>query len=569
MAVLKKVVPSDRTKYYPDEYDYLSSFGDTLGQLVAPGGGQDYAKMALIGQRGALANKYLSETEGQALKNKLTGYKIDAVDLGRNDPKFKDSPFMQSIFANVKNSHDMAQAMEIYELLKGKKEQQAQTTLAGNMMLDIGGRPPGPSEIALNVADEMEADEIPLPEEVPWSTDDKLGAFAFLSGKAPEAGSTFTEEDQLNLRASQPTHTATDLARALMIEKTTPGKVNLLEKQANVQTEKAGAIKDESSLNQELLKRKITSEESRNWLLTSQAMLENEKRLGVENKTLQEKVLGAERLNLLKSKTSLNWAEVDKVTSQIANGEYESALKGLETLAKIATEEGELSKVKQEVELVKQNILNLKATAEQQKNESAIRVKKDQAKVDLTRTEETQVQVEIASDAEESDAKVDLLRQQGETELQKTLLGESKDQGQRIKNYNLLKSGASEPGKIKTSTTSKKTSSGTGDIYADELAKNSAKYAKPIVVTVNPGDPDPWGWGDAIPAEEYTLQPTDARRLVDAVKAGFGGNPPGEVSAFSYLSSIAKTPKAAVHLMHHMFNWTDDKRDKYLESLEE
>ena len=569
MAVLKKVVPSDRTKYYPDEHDYVASFGDSLSRLVAPGGGQDYAKMALIGQRGALANKYLSETEGQALKNKLTGYKIDAVDLGRNDPKFKDSPFMQSIFANVKNSHDMAQAMEIYELLKGKKEQQAQTTLAGNMMLDIGGRPPGPSEIALNVADEMEADEIPLPEEVPWSTDDKLGAFAFLSGKAPEAGSTFTEEDQLNLRASQPTHTATDLARALMIEKTTPGKVNLLEKQANVQTEKAGAIKDESSLNQELLKRKITSEESRNWLLTSQAMLENEKRLGVENKTLQEKVLGAERLNLLKSKTSLNWAEVDKVTSQIANGEYESALKGLETLAKIATEEGELSKVKQEVELVKQNILNLKATAEQQKNESAIRVKKDQAKVDLTRTEETQVQVETASDAEESDAKVDLLHQERETEIQKTLLGERKDQEQGIKNYNLLKSGASEPGKIKTSTTSKKTGSGTGDIYADELAKNSAKYAKPIVVTVNPGDPDPWGWGDAIPAEEYTLQPTDARRLVDAVKAGFGGNPPGEVSAFSYLSSIAKTPKAAVHLMHHMFNWTDDKRDKYLESLEE
>ena len=569
MAVLKKVVPSDRTKYYPDEHDYVASFGDSLRRLVAPGGGQDYAKMALIGQRGALANKYLSETEGQALKNKLTGYKIDAVDLGRNDPKFKDSPFMQSIFANVKNSHDMAQAMEIYELLKGKKEQQAQTTLAGNMMLDIGGRPPGPSEIALNVADEMEADEIPLPEEVPWSTDDKLGAFAFLSGKAPEAGSTFTEEDQLNLRASQPTHTATDLARALMIEKTTPGKVNLLEKQANVQTEKAGAIKDESSLNQELLKRKITSEESRNWLLTSQAMLENEKRLGVENKTLQEKVLGAERLNLLKSKTSLNWAEVDKVTSQIANGEYESALKGLETLAKIATEEGELSKVKQEVELVKQNILNLKATAEQQKNESAIRVKKDQAKVDLTRTEETQVQVETASDAEESDAKVDLLHQERETEIQKTLLGERKDQEQGIKNYNLLKSGASEPAKIKTSTTSKKTSSGTGDIYADELAKNSAKYAKPIVVTVNPGDPDPWGWGDAIPAEEYTLQPTDARRLVDAVKAGFGGNPPGEVSAFSYLSSIAKTPKAAVHLMHHMFNWTDDKRDKYLESLEE
>ena len=36
MTSLKRVVPADKTKYYPDEYDYLSSFGDTLGQLVAP-----------------------------------------------------------------------------------------------------------------------------------------------------------------------------------------------------------------------------------------------------------------------------------------------------------------------------------------------------------------------------------------------------------------------------------------------------------------------------------------------------------------------------------------------------
>ena len=118
MTSLKRVVPADKTKYYPDEYDYLSSFGDTLGQLVAPGGGQDYAKMALIGQRGALANKYLSETEGQALKNKLTGHRVSAIDQGLLNEEMKSNPLWYSMLANTKDAKGLMEAHKINELLR-------------------------------------------------------------------------------------------------------------------------------------------------------------------------------------------------------------------------------------------------------------------------------------------------------------------------------------------------------------------------------------------------------------------------------------------------------------------
>ena len=93
MAVLKKVVPSDRTKYYPDEHDYVASFGDSLSRLVAPGGGQDYAKMALIGQRGALANKYATEAAGQGITNQQLQLGLDATQGAMNDPTLSSSMF--------------------------------------------------------------------------------------------------------------------------------------------------------------------------------------------------------------------------------------------------------------------------------------------------------------------------------------------------------------------------------------------------------------------------------------------------------------------------------------------
>ena len=589
MTKLKRVVPAGN-KYYPDEFDYVSSYGDTLGQLVAPET-TDYGKRALMAQRIGAAKHNYAQAAHEDLKSKLTGYKIDAVDLGRNDPKFKDSPFMQSIFANVKNSHDMAQAMEIYELLKGKKEQQAQTTLAGNMMLDIGGRPPGPSEIALNVADEMEAGEIPLPEEVPWSMNDKLGAFAFLSGKAPGAGSTFTEEDQLNLRASQPQHTATDLARALMIEKTTPGKVNLLEKQGGVQdatTSKIGAeqkqIETMTPLQAALLRGKTSVQLANVEKIIQGMALDEAESMQTQQKLINEgnlaearknkvnvemnsnRKIAAQKLLELKASTALEWAGVEKVISDIGNNDMISAMKSLLILEQTNTEKLQGDVEKQQIERIKVLINNLKAHGKQQQNESDTRV-------DKTKAQTTQVQVETASDAEESDAKVNLLAQQEQTQIQKTKLEESKDQGQRIENYNLLQSGAKEPGKIKPGTTSKTTSTSKTtdttdkpDHYDKELAKASAKYVEPLVITLNPGDPDPPGleiFGNMpIPKEEITLQPTDVRRTVAAHQNG------GQSGAEKYLASIGTSPKDAIHFMHRLFNWTDEKRDQYLESLE-
>ena len=572
MTSLKRVVPADKTKYYPDEYDYLSSFGDTLGQLVAPGGGQDYAKMALIGQRGALANKYLSETEGQALKNKLTGHRVSAIDQGLLNEEMKSNPLWYSMLANTKDAKGLMEAHKINELLRGDKDLQAELikqartkTHAGDVL--TGGRPPTELELAMNVADEMEGDIIDLPDEVPYSDKEREGAMLYLHGK--------------------PGTTLTDTARAMQIDKTTPGKVSLLEREGGVHDAKTSKIEAEQKqietmtpLQAALLRGKtsvqlanvekiiqgIAFDEAES--MQTQQKLINEGNLAEARKNKvnvemnSNKKIAAQKLLELKASTALEWAGVEKVISDIGNNDMISAMKSLLILEQTNTEKLQGDVEKQQIERIKEVINNLKAHGKQQQNESDTRVEKGQAQI-------TDIQVKTADDSRKTQSEIDLLGQKQETEIQKTLLGERKDQEQGIKNYNLLKSGASEPAKIKTSTTSKKTGSGTGDIYADELAKNSAKYAKPIVVTVNPGDPDPWGWGDAIPAEEYTLQPTDARRLVDAVKAGFGGNPPGEVSAFSYLSSIAKTPKAAVHLMHHMFNWTDDKRDKYLESLEE
>ena len=217
-------------KIFKTRRDHVNSIGSNIADLMLPN--RNYADSALIAQRGTAARHNAAQAAIQELKKQEMDYALgNAGDLG----------ILERL--GITNPSDMLTAAKAQTELASRPdilEQLGQKTLAGNMMLNVGGRPPGPREIALNVADEMEADERQLPEEVPWSMNDKLGAFAFLSNKAPGAGATFTEEDQLNLRASQPTHTATDLARALMIEKTTPGKVNLLEKQAGVQEAEIG-----------------------------------------------------------------------------------------------------------------------------------------------------------------------------------------------------------------------------------------------------------------------------------------------------------------------------------------
>ena len=78
---------------YKTKADYIDSISGGLGHLMFPGGGQDYSKMALIGQRGALANKYATEAAGQGITNQQLQLGLDATQGAMNDPTLSSSMF--------------------------------------------------------------------------------------------------------------------------------------------------------------------------------------------------------------------------------------------------------------------------------------------------------------------------------------------------------------------------------------------------------------------------------------------------------------------------------------------
>ena len=78
---------------YKTKADYIDSISGGLGHLMFPGGGQDYSKMALIGQRGALANKYATEAAGQGITNQQLQLGLDATQGAMNDPTLSKSMF--------------------------------------------------------------------------------------------------------------------------------------------------------------------------------------------------------------------------------------------------------------------------------------------------------------------------------------------------------------------------------------------------------------------------------------------------------------------------------------------
>ena len=65
-------------KIFKTRRDHVNSIGSNIADLMLPN--RNYADSALIGQRGALANKYSTEAAGQALENKLTGHKVSAIE---------------------------------------------------------------------------------------------------------------------------------------------------------------------------------------------------------------------------------------------------------------------------------------------------------------------------------------------------------------------------------------------------------------------------------------------------------------------------------------------------------
>ena len=542
-------------KIFKTRRDHVNSIGRNIADLMLPN--RNYADSALIGQRGALANKYLSETEGQALENELTGHKLSAIEQALLDPEFKNlGIFGYSSLANPANAETLMKAGTEAALRGDEVEQAGLKTLAQKMLLGIGGRPPGPSEIELNVADEMEADERQLPEEVPWSMTDKLGAFAFLSNKAPGAGATFTEEDQLNLRASTPQYTLADIALGKQRDALTPHLIK--EVQAKSQPHLALA-EQRRALTPHLVGKTVAEASEINakvdrilhgMELAEAESMQTQQKLINEGKLAEAKIakvnadiaidrrVATETILKLQAAKALNWAGVDKLISDIANNDMISAVKTLKIVEETNTEKLKGQHEQAEINRIGHLINNIKAHGKQQQNESDTRVDKTKAQI-------TDILVKTTDDSRKTQSEIDLLGQQEQTQIQKTKLEESKDQGQRIENYNLLKSGASEPAKIKTGASSK-----SGDKLADSMGVSSGKYAQPLTVT----DPDNSDM-------KYTLQPTMRIRLAEAV------NNKGEIGGFQYLKSIGKTPKEQVLFMASQFGWSEDKIEDFLDSL--
>ena len=194
-------------------------------------------------------------------------------------------------------------------------------------------------------------------------------------------------------------------------------------------------------------------------------------------------------------------------------------------------------------------------------NKINLEAKLVEAKSEKVQAETTSEQAKLSRDIQKLEAQINKIAVEEENLRANKLLIESKARGQQIKNYN-------EFNKQNELSTGSKTSTkkSTGDIFTDELAKTSAKHVEPLEVIINPGDPDPPGlemFGNMpIPAEKITLQPTDVRRLIATHKKD------GEDAAWAYLHSIGQSARDSVYFMHRLFGWSDERRNKYLESLE-
>ena len=80
----------------------------------------------------------------------------------------------------------------------------------------------------------------------------------------------------------------------------------------------------------------------------------------------------------------------------------------------------------------------------------------------------------------------------------------------------------------------------------------SGKLSQPLTVA----DPDD-------PEVKYQLQPSMRMELASKMKQG------GEPNAMAYLRSLGKTPKEQILFMAAQFSWPEDKKEAFLDSLED
>ena len=539
----------------------IGQIRDNMVDLV---GGKDPSGNALFLQRLGLAKKYKAETEGQRLENVLTGHKGSAIDQGLSNEELMKTPLMYSMLANTGDAKGLMEASEIMQLLPDKKNLQKNDVMASNMLLNIGGREvqPDAEQLLLNEVNNLFPGSTENPNSItPWTEDDRMRAFAHRSDKAPGADSVFSVLAQDKLRKTKPIYTAADVAKAEQYRALTPEMVL---------TEKAKKLPDIALANQrnsmtphmvgkslaektEILARVDETIHSMD-LAEAESMQTQQKLISEGNlaeakkqKTIVEmnsgKKLAAQELLELQAKTSLHWVGVEKVIDDIANNQFESALEGLRIIEETNTEKLAGQVESQEILRVKELVNNLKSTGIQQQAEHKLRVKKEQRLIDKTSAEITTEQTLLPRNVAKINQQTATSAAGEQSKIAETMLFDSKDQGQRIENYNLLKFGEDgSPSKTSSSKSSENS-------YTKELGKSSGKLEEPLKIV----DPDS--------GEESTFQPLHRQRLAKAKSKG------GEKGAFDYLYSLGKTPKEQFLIMAKQFNWSEDKLEGMLGSL--
>ena len=433
-------------KIYKNKNQHIDSIGNNIMNLIAPGGGQDYSDWALIGQRGALANKYLSETEGQALKNKLTGHKLSAIEKAMLDPKFKDlGIFGYSSLANPANAETLMKAGTVADLRPELVNQAELETLAHKMALHLPineSQDPGLELMHRDAVKQAsltgDTDHSELLKEVG----------AEIEQGDPGAVFATPEQSKMALALLGGRQHLTDRARAESITKQIPGKVNLLEKQSGVQEAEIGVkgaektqIETLTPLQAALLRGKTSVHLANVEKIIHGMALDEAESMQTQQKLIEEgklaearknkvnvemnsnKKMAAQKLLELKASTALEWAGVEKVISDIANNDMISALKSLKIVEETNTEKLKGDVEKQQIKRIKELINNLKAHGKQSEEES-------NARVDKTKNQTTQIQVETFDDSNLTQAKTNLTNLKGEGELAKIDLTKAKTEGE-------------------------------------------------------------------------------------------------------------------------------------------
>jgi hypothetical protein len=485
--------PFHKSKYIDRISKNLQSL--MLGEGLGTGrGGSKLSDLALMQQR-LSAGRYNeaqtafteAETTGQLSENEKLAAQALAIKNATDNSTFSKMFGSNASLANIAAAHPqwfkvLAEGLTENELRGGKVNQQDMMSQAMQMFL--------PETPEARSARELQGNS-------PHTEGELMRAFSLLSKNPSGAGDSFTMADKQGVRDSDAYKVGqlSDKAKATKIEKETAPAVDLIKskiagekgktsltsaEKTRVETlspleaalleAKTEQVTGATATAKELGQAKITTEGSRNWLVTAQSMKEVAMRTAVEQKQVNDQVAAGKMALQIEAKTALHWAGVDKFIADIANAEYESALNGLlthektlsvkaESDAKVGLTNQQTEEVKQDIKRIKELINNLKSTG-----------KHIEAEIDQTNAGTTLI-----------NQKTDVQVQEAKSKIAETMLFDTKTRGEEWKLFEDMNDGISGPAGTGGGDF-KKTREGTR-IAADAADTMAEKY--PVGVELN------------------------------------------------------------------------------------